>query len=91
MAAGAPQRPCCGCGLVSAFAYAGATQRNPVSLSRIVAAAAFRSDGAALSKGEVKALPFRSYRPLPGVSSVEHHSHTLPDMSNTPKGLTPDW
>lgn len=55
-----------------------------MSLSRMEAAAAFCSDGAVRSKGEVNALPFSLYRRLPGVSSVEHHSQTLPHMSNTP-------
>lgn len=69
--------------------YVGPTQRKEVSLSSMVAFAAFLSDGAARSNGEVKADLCSSYRP--GFASMEHHSQVFPHRSNTPYGLTPAW
>src|SRR5262249_49333341 len=68
---------------------AATAHRNPVSSSHMDAAGSLNDDGVARRNGLVQAPPFSSCRP--GFVSVEHHSQTLPHMSNTPYGLTPLW
>jgi hypothetical protein len=59
-----------------------------VSSPCMQSSAPLKADGTPRRNNElVKALPFNSYRP--GWVGVEHHSQTLPTMSQAPYGETP--